>query len=54
MQDLLYVFVMVALVVVAALFVMACDKIIGPDDVALADHYREDADGDHETTRVSS
>jgi hypothetical protein len=40
--DLLYVAVMVAFVVVAALFVVACDKIIGPDEVALADQHREE------------
>ena len=40
MQDLLYVAVMVALVIVAALFVVGCDKIIGPDDEALADQHR--------------
>jgi len=39
-QDLLYVAVMVALVIVAALFVVGCDKIIGPDDGALADQHR--------------
>jgi len=39
-QDLLYVAVMVAFVIIAALFVVGCDRIIGPDDVALEDHGR--------------
>ena len=37
MQDLIYVAVMVAFFAVAALFVVACDKIIGSDEVALAE-----------------
>lgn len=37
---------MIALVGVAALFVIACDKIIGPDDVAMAEHQRDDSDVD--------
>jgi hypothetical protein len=41
MWDLLYVAVMIALVAVASLFVIACDKIIGSDDEALADQHRE-------------
>lgn len=40
MQDLLYVAIMVVFVVVTALFVVGCDKIIGPDDVALAEQER--------------
>ena len=36
MQDLIYVAVMVAFFVVAGLFVVACDKIIGSDEVSLA------------------
>jgi len=35
--DLLYVAIMVVFVVVTALFVVGCDKIIGPDDAALAE-----------------
>jgi hypothetical protein len=35
MADLIYVAVLLAFFGVAALFVVACDKIIGPDDVAL-------------------
>jgi hypothetical protein len=36
MQDLIYVAVMIAFFAVAALFVAACDKIIGSDEVALS------------------
>jgi len=35
MADLIYVAVLFAFFGIAALFVLACDKIIGPDDVAL-------------------
>ena len=35
MADLIYVAMLIAFFGVAALFVVACDKIIGPDDVAL-------------------
>jgi hypothetical protein len=35
MADLIYIAVMFAFFGIAALFVVACDKIIGPDDVAL-------------------
>jgi len=40
--DLLYVALMFVFVAVAALFVIGCDKIIGPDEDALADHGRDD------------
>jgi len=35
MQDLVYVGVIVAFFAIAALFVLACDKIIGADETAL-------------------
>jgi hypothetical protein len=35
MADVIYLAVMFAFFGIAALFVVACDKIIGPDDVAL-------------------
>lgn len=35
MADLIYLAVLVAFFGVAAMFVVACDRIIGPDDVAL-------------------
>jgi hypothetical protein len=35
-EDVGYVLLMVGFIVLAALFTIGCDKIIGPDDVALA------------------
>jgi hypothetical protein len=35
MEDLLYVAVVIVFFAIAALFVVGCDKLIGPDDVAL-------------------
>jgi len=35
MADLIYIAVLLAFFAIAGLFVLACDKIIGPDDVAL-------------------
>lgn len=37
MADLLYVAIMVVLTAIAILFVVGCDKIVGPDEVALAE-----------------
>ena len=42
MEDVGYVLLMVGFVVLAVLFVIGCDKIIGPDDVALAGEEGED------------
>ncbi len=36
MADLLYVAMMAALTAIGVLFVVGCDKIIGPDELALA------------------
>ena len=44
MWDLLYIAVMIALVVVAAAFVIGCDRIIGPDHEALAEQGQDEAD----------
>jgi len=41
-EDFLYLLTMVIFVVVAALFVIGCDKLIGPDEDAMADHGRDD------------
>jgi hypothetical protein len=43
MADVGYVLLMIGFVVLAALFVIGCDKIIGPDDVAMGG---EDEDRD--------
>jgi hypothetical protein len=40
MQDLLYIAVTIAFFVVAGLFVVACDRIIGSDEAALAEVQR--------------
>jgi len=40
MQDLVFMVVLVVFFVLAGLFVVACDRIIGPDEAALADANR--------------
>ena len=40
MQDFVFMAVLVVFFVLAGLFVMACDRIIGPDDEALAESSR--------------
>lgn len=37
MQDLIYVTALIAFFALAGLFVVACDRVIGPDDAALAE-----------------
>ncbi len=37
MEDVGYVLLMIAFVVLAALFTIGCDKIIGPDEAGLAE-----------------
>jgi hypothetical protein len=37
MSDFIFIMVMIGFFALAALFVKACDLIIGPDDVALAE-----------------
>ena len=37
MEDLLYVAMTVALIVIAVLFVIGCDKIVGPDEQELVE-----------------
>jgi hypothetical protein len=48
MEDVGYVLLMVAFVVIAALFTIGCDKIIGPDEPALAEEERERSESDRE------
>ena len=43
LQDLVYVALIFALTGIAALFVLACDKVVGPDAAALAERAREAA-----------
>jgi hypothetical protein len=42
MEDVGYVLLIVGFVVLAALFTIGCDKLIGPDEVALAGEELED------------
>jgi hypothetical protein len=42
MQDIVFMIVLVVFFVLAGLFVVACDRIIGPDDEALAETNRTD------------
>ena len=49
MADIGYVLLMVGFVVLAALFVIGCDKLIGPDDVALAGERDEDVPSERES-----
>jgi hypothetical protein len=44
MEDVGYVLLMVGFVVLAVLFTIGCDKIIGPDEPALADEEQDDAE----------
>jgi hypothetical protein len=44
MQDVGYVLLMVGFVVLAALFTIGCDKIIGPDEPALAGEEQDNAE----------
>jgi len=50
MDDVGYVLLMIGFVVLAALFVIGCDKLIGPDEAALAGQELEH----DETTRRES
>ena len=42
-DDLFYVAMMFVFVIVAAAFVVGCDKIIGPDDAASEEYKRDNA-----------
>ncbi len=42
MADVGYVLLMIAFVVLAVLFTIGCDKIIGPDEAGLADEERDE------------
>jgi len=46
MADVLFIAILLALVALAVLFVAACDRIIGPDEEALADRTPGTADQD--------
>jgi len=42
--DFIFIMVLIAFFGLGALFVKACDWIIGPDDVALAERFSDDND----------
>jgi hypothetical protein len=42
MADVGYVLLMIGFVVLAALFTIGCDKIIGPDEAAMADEGQDE------------
>ena len=44
MEDVGYVLLMVGFVALAALFTIGCDKIIGPDEPALAGEEQDEGD----------
>jgi hypothetical protein len=52
MEDVGYVLLMVGFVVLAALFTIGCDKIIGPDAPALAEAERDEDAADREKALV--
>ncbi len=42
MDDVIFISLMFVFVIVAALFVIGCDKIIGPDDAALSEQIHQE------------
>ena len=54
MKDVLYVVIMVALVLVTAAFVIGCDKLIGPDDEALAEQGHDESEEDLDRDKVAA
>lgn len=49
MQDLLYVAILIALTAIGVLFVIGCDRIVGPDDREPA--VRAEPEGESQYTR---
>jgi hypothetical protein len=54
MADLIYVSVLIAFFAVAGLFVVACDKIIGPDEEALREGLTGTPEPQAETKRAAA
>ena len=54
MEDLIYVVVLLAFFAVAGLFVVACDRIIGPDEAALTEGGPEVIEPEPEITEVAA
>jgi hypothetical protein len=54
MQDFVFLLVLVGFFGLATLFVVACDRIIGPDDEALAEGSRGEPEPEPEAERVAA
>jgi hypothetical protein len=54
MQDVVYIAVLVAFFVLAGLFVVACDRIIGSDEEALAEGARGTPEPEPQSERLAA
>jgi hypothetical protein len=54
MQDVVYIAVLVAFFVLAGLFVVACDRIIGSDEEALAEGQRGTPEPEPQSERLAA
>jgi len=54
MQDVVYMLVLVAFFALAGLFVVACDRIIGPDEAALAESSRGEPEPEPAPERMAA
>ena len=54
MQDLVFMLVLVVFFVLAGLFVVVCDRIIGPDEEALAEANRGAPESGPETEKLAA
>jgi hypothetical protein len=54
MQDVVYMAVVVVFFVLAGLFVVACDRIIGPDEAALAEGPHGETAPEPEAERLAA
>jgi hypothetical protein len=54
MQDFVYMVTLVVFFGLAALFVVACDRIIGPDEAALAEGARGAPEPEPEAERLAA
>jgi len=52
MEDVGYVLLMVGFVVLAMLFTIGCDKIIGPDEAAMGDDNRDQSEPEREKALI--
>lgn len=54
MEDVIYILIMVAFVLIAALFIFGCDRIIGPDEEALAEQGPAEPEHELRDDRVAA